>query len=453
MACSSATDAGAPPPPTPTPEPPKPIPTIVLSADSMVASAIAGASIIAQDIHIAAGTDAPLTGLAIGPIIVTGGGSNAWISAVLSSPSAPATLTLQVDPRALFAGGYDATVPIGATGASTASVRIKLAIRAHPVLRVERSSIALAVNAGDSLTIPAISLTSSSDTIGALSVATPSCSPDTPWLHATLSGSTTPASLTFTPSLAGVAAGHYACRVDVTSAQALVDSAIQSVAVSLDVKQSPRLQLSQSSINDSAYTNGGNSTTTISVTNAGTGRLDQLVTGPVSYGAGSGWVAASLNQTVAPATLTITTSARDLGVGTYTASVPVRSTAPGVSGATQTVDVRLDVRDPPPKPFVFVISPSVLNFTMRSGGPSPPQQNISAFDENGGKSTVTKLVQVAGNGVPYYMGFLNTNVIPQSGPVGIQAIKLPPGSYSITYQVLLANGASANFTINLTVTP
>ena len=51
-----------------------------------------------------------------------------------------------------------------------------------------------------------------------------------------------------------------------------------------------------------------------------------LTIGAIRYGPGaSGWLAASLSSTTAPATVTVTPTLGSLGAGTYTATVPVSS--------------------------------------------------------------------------------------------------------------------------------
>jgi hypothetical protein len=81
---------------------------------------------------------------------------------------------------------------------------------------------------------------------------------------------------------------------------------------------------------------------TIDITNTGGAALTGLALGATVYGAGaSGWLTAALDQTDAPATLTLAASVAGLGVGSYTATVPV--TAPRTSNSPQDVTVTFTV--------------------------------------------------------------------------------------------------------------
>lgn len=93
---------------------------------------------------------------------------------------------------------------------------------------------------------------------------------------------------------------------------------------------------------DFTATEGGSNPAaqTVAITNSGTGTLDNLSVGTISYGAGwTSGVSASLDVTTAPATLTINVTTGALTPGTYTATVPVESTAAGITNSPQNVSV------------------------------------------------------------------------------------------------------------------
>ncbi|HEX5385452.1 MAG TPA: hypothetical protein VFW66_02000 [Gemmatimonadales bacterium] len=65
---------------------------------------------------------------------------------------------------------------------------------------------------------------------------------------------------------------------------------------------------------------------TVAVTNGGTGSLEGLSVGAITYSAGaSGWLGASLSSASGPATLTLAAKPAGLASGSYTASVPLSS--------------------------------------------------------------------------------------------------------------------------------
>lgn len=117
---------------------------------------------------------------------------------------------------------------------------------------------------------------------------------------------------------------------------------------------SPAIGLGSTSVNFAA-TQGGASPTaqTVSVTNTSVGTLTGLGIGTISYVGASGWLAAGLNTTTAPATLTLTATTGSLTAGTYTATVPV--TAAVASNSPQTVSVTFTVN--PGAPATVIVTP------------------------------------------------------------------------------------------------
>ena len=83
----------------------------------------------------------------------------------------------------------------------------------------------------------------------------------------------------------------------------------------------------------------------ITITNGGSGTLAGLAAGPVAYGSGqsTGWLATSLSGTSAPATLTLSATVGNLAAGTYTATVPITSSAPGVTNSPLSLTVTFTV--------------------------------------------------------------------------------------------------------------
>src|SRR5512134_546124 len=108
----------------------------------------------------------------------------------------------------------------------------------------------------------------------------------------------------------------------------------------------PRIGLPSGQVSFIGVGGGGNpAARTATVTNAGTGALGGLSVGTISYGPGaSGWLAAALSATTAPATLTLSPSVAGLAPGGYAASVPI--TAAGADNSPQSLTVSLLVLEP-----------------------------------------------------------------------------------------------------------
>lgn len=120
----------------------------------------------------------------------------------------------------------------------------------------------------------------------------------------------------------------------------------------------------------------------IDVTNTAGSTLTGLATGTITYGAGAtGWLAATLSTTTAPATLTLTPSLAGLGAGTYTATVPVTS---GVaSNSPQNVSVTLTVTAAPATQMGIASLPT----NAKTGIPFSPQPVVEIRNAAGAKVT------------------------------------------------------------------
>lgn len=83
----------------------------------------------------------------------------------------------------------------------------------------------------------------------------------------------------------------------------------------------------------------------VSIMNCGTGTLTGLAVGPITYGDGqpTGWLSASLSSTTAPANLALAPTLGALPAGTYSATVPISSTANGITNSPQFETVTLNV--------------------------------------------------------------------------------------------------------------
>jgi hypothetical protein len=66
-------------------------------------------------------------------------------------------------------------------------------------------------------------------------------------------------------------------------------------------------------------------TQTVAITNSGSAQVAGLTAGPITYAGASGWLSASLDKTVTPAALTLSTSTNGLSSGSYTADVAIKA--------------------------------------------------------------------------------------------------------------------------------
>jgi hypothetical protein len=90
-----------------------------------------GSSLAARTINITNTGALSLVGMTV-DVTYDAGLRTGWLSATLSSPDAPATLTLKVDTTGVVEGTYHATVHINAPGASNSPVSIGVALTVTP---------------------------------------------------------------------------------------------------------------------------------------------------------------------------------------------------------------------------------------------------------------------------------------------------------------------------------
>ena len=323
-------------------------PAIGLSATTAsFADTVGGGAPADQTINVTNSGAGTLSGLAVGTISYGAGGTG-WLNASLNSATAPATLTLHVNPASLGAGHYTATVPVTGSSASNnpQNVSVSLDVVAGPAIALSQTA------AGFNFTIgganPAddtVNVTNAgAGSLTGLAVGTITYGTATGWLSASLTTTTAPAKLILHVTPGSLTAGSYTANVPVTSPVA--SNSPRTVSVTFTVTGVPSIGLSATTATFTdtiAFTNPSDQT--IAVTNTGSGALTGLTVGAINYGSGSGWLSGSLNTATAPATLTIHVNPASLAAGHYTATMPIQS---GVaSNSPQTVAVTLDVVNAP----------------------------------------------------------------------------------------------------------
>lgn len=181
------------------------------------------------------------------------------------------------------------------------------------------------------------------------------------WLSATLSGATAPASLTLSATVGALTPGTYTATVTLKSAATGVSNSPRTVTVTFVVAPTtPTIALSQAAQEFRATVGDINpAPQTIAITNSSTGILSGLSVDAIAYGSAqpTGWLGATITGTTAPATLSLNATTGSLPAGTYTATVPVRSSAAGVTNSPQLVAVT----------FVVTAAPSAIPDTLYTG--------------------------------------------------------------------------------------
>lgn len=313
-------------------------PSIELSTDRIELGTTPGANSAAVAVQITNGGDQPLTGLQTSTTFAPGGASG-WLSVQIDQTSAPATLTLMALGGGLSQGQYSATVEVSSSlaGVSPTTLAVDLVVAPGAVITLSSTSVDFSAVVGQA-SPPAQNVQVSNGgggTLNGLSLGPVSYSGTGGWLSVSLGSTTAPASITAAVNSAGLPSGTYTASFTVSSAAAT--NSPRTISVSLVVDEAPVIAIFPPNwIFTSVRTKGDPPAQAIQVTNAGGGTLSGL-TVEVDYGAGpSGWLDLTLGATTGPTTLVGRPRATGLAVGTYQATVTIRSSIPGVASRSFT---------------------------------------------------------------------------------------------------------------------
>jgi alpha-tubulin suppressor-like RCC1 family protein/pimeloyl-ACP methyl ester carboxylesterase len=194
----------------------------------------------------------------------------------------------------------------------------------------------------------------------------------TGWLTASLSSATAPATVTLAAVTGALPVGTYTASVPVGSTAPFVTNSPRPITVTFVVTaaSNPTIALSGSTATFAATVGGANppSQNSIQVTNSGSGTLNGLSLGTITYQAGqpTGWLTASLSSATAPATVTLAVVTGALPAGTYTALVPIRSSAPFVTNSPRTISVTFTLSAAPASGTLMAGSGHVCTLTASS---------------------------------------------------------------------------------------
>ena len=171
------------------------------------------------------------------------------------------------------------------------------------------------------------------------------------WLTVALSDTIAPATLTLTSNIASLTPAMYQATVTLSAKDAA--NVPLNLPVTFEVAPPPpvKIGLSQSAIafSDTAGTSSP-PPQTVAITAVGIGTLSGLKAS-IDYASGAaGWLTATLSDTTAPATLTLTARNAGLNAAIYRATVSITAAAAGNS--PQSVAITYNLAPPPPIPSI-----------------------------------------------------------------------------------------------------
>jgi hypothetical protein len=209
-----------------------------------------------------------------------------------------------------------------------------------------------------------------------------------------------------------------------------------SLPIDLSETTDPRIGLTPASATlTAAQGSAPPPSTKIAVENSGTGTLDRLSLGTITFTPSStAWATVSLQGTVAPTSLTITATTTNLSPGTYNATVPVRS--PAAQETPRNLAVSYVITQPPP-PSIRLSSDSIAFLaTMRGTNPAPQTVNIT--NEGGGTLTGLSLGRIdftPATNTAWLSAALRGTTAPTSVELRASVFNLVRGTYTATVPV------------------
>jgi hypothetical protein len=338
-----------------------------------------------QTVAVTNAGDGTLGNLVVGAIAYGQGETTGWLTVSSSGSSAPLTVTFTAKAQGLARGTYTAIVPVTAPGIdnSPQNVAVTLRVLAPASIVLSRSTITLA-GIPKSTAQDSILITNGGDRpLSGLATAISYTGAAQNWLVTTLDSTTAPTTLRVVANTAALDTGAYAATVHVNTTLAGVGS--KDLAVTLAVGPGPSISFSRPTVTVAAINGQNPAAQTVNVTNGGGGTLSGLAVGAIEYGAGqpTGWLAAALDKTAAPAVVTLTLATATLSTGSYSASVPVSS--PVASNSPASITVSLSVGPPP----AIALNPTSVTFGGWTGGTTPGPQPVQIT--NSGGSTLSGL--------------------------------------------------------------
>jgi uncharacterized protein YjdB/uncharacterized membrane protein len=427
-------------------------PIISLSSGSATFTDTASQTLPAsQGVNITNTGGGTLSGLSTG--ISYGPGATGWLTASLGATTAPTSVTLQVNTTALAGGSYSATVTISSSlpGVASQTISVTNNVAAEQVIGLSSTTVNFTAQAfgGNPVSQGVTVSNTGTGTLNGLSAGVSYLS-GAGWLTtASLGATTTPTTLTLQPTTAGLAAGTYTAIVTVSSS---IPAAVsKTVTVNFTVTPQPVISLSTGSLSFNAQAFAAPpASQPVTITNTGGGSLTGLSTG-IAYTTGSGWLSASLNQTFAPATMTVTANPGSLSAGTYNATITISSTVPGV--ASNTVNVSFTVTQQP----IITRNPTTLTFTAQAFGSPTASQGVNITNTGGGSLTGLAIGIVYNVGIGWLSASLNQTTAPATITVSANPVSIIAGTYTATINITSTvpgvAGTSVGITFNVTQQP
>ena len=263
------------------------------------------------------------------------------------------------------------------------------------------------------------------------------------WITATLSAQTAPATLIISVNPTALVAARYEAniRLAATGAEA------KTVRVSVTVQPRPTLVLDRTAI--VIASDVGTSIASQSVAVSGhDGSVDSLAVSKPDCGPSPPWLAATLNASTTPATVSVAISPTGLGAGTHSCSFTVSTAQKLIDSASQVVKVSLTLKA---VAKIAVSTDTVKMSVTRTSDAAPVRVSIT----NAGAGALTGLslgsIAYSTGGANWLTASLDSTTAPATLSLLASAKTLAVGAYSATVPVTSAATGVGNNPAAVTV--
>ena len=208
------------------------------------------------------------------------------------------------------------------------------------------------------------------------------------------------------------------------------------IPVTLNVSGSPLLSVGQSAINLTVLAGSAATTQTVSVTSS-SGAL-AFTAAAFTNPAGLTWLSLTPNSGNTPSNLQVMINPANLGIGVYSGSITVSSSAPTVP--PQTIPVTLTIVG-----STAGAAPANLTFTQATGGAAPDSQSVQITGVPSGITIGAVATQLSG------AGWLSATTSGNTVTVTANGSALTPGTYSGVVTVIVPGAGASPLYIPVTL--
>lgn len=349
--------------------------------------------------------------------------------------TAPATLTLSVNPQGLAPGVHRTNLIVTpANGSPLAPVPISLVVSVNPLLQLSANTLSFTAPFGGS---PPAEQTVQITAAGTGPAVAFNVSSNQSWLTTALSAGSTPSTLTVRANPSGLTIGEHTGVITVTPANG--DPYALSIAVTFtitDVSEltaAPSVLLFSHQINQPAP-----QAQNILVDSVGQPTSFTLSTTTASCG--GGWLSATANQTTTPAIVTVSVVVSGLTPGTCTGTVRASFNA-GSSMSTLNIPVTL-----------YISSSAALRVGLPQGfglitiqENSPAPQQLMTLTSTDSQTSVQFTVSATSS--PQFLFAPGAGTTPQNVNIVVRADGLTPGNYTGSVLIESSGLPGGSFTI------